>query len=227
MSDYKPYKVRNFKELASFSFHDEVNAVCWNRELEGDFLEIIEAFEFEENMIEISEEDLTNLSLSKRGQLAREVLLKDFKLLSEIGASPTLNIIKHYERDTEISFFPTDVYSFHVDRSTIPVDTYLCTYYGAPSEIISNSEVTQKILIPAIRNELHKLHQGDDSDFENFLKEHFFDLHYQPIAGSTSISLGVGQLCRLAGDYPNNPSLPCVHRAPIEQNNEPRLLMIC
>ncbi|MCB9197865.1 MAG: hypothetical protein H6600_05350 [Flavobacteriales bacterium] len=216
----------NFDDFISFNFKGETNAVCWKRNLSGDFEEIVLQFEFEGKMIEIDEEDLLTLALSKEGQLAREVLLNDLRVLTELGASPVLNIIKGYEKDNELPFFATDVYSFHVDRSPIPVDTILCTYFGAPSEIIPNSQVRQKILIPEIRDELKKLHEGNEDEFESFLSEHFFDLHYQTLPNAQPISLGIGNLCRLATDHPNSSSLPCVHRAP-EENGLPRLLLIC
>jgi hypothetical protein len=37
----------------------------------------------------------------------------------------------------------------------------------------------KKYLIPEIRAELKKLYDGPDEGFEDFLTEHFFDLHYQ------------------------------------------------
>ena len=73
-----------------------------------------------------------------------------------------------YKRQ-EHSFFPTDVYSFHVDRSPIPIDTFLCTYYGDSSEILPNSEAIKKVQIPEIRSELKKLYTGTDFNFESFL----------------------------------------------------------
>ena len=78
-------------------------------------------------------------------------------LFKAFGASPILNVIKNYERDDSYPFFPTDVYSFHVDRSPIPIDTFLCTYHGTSSEVIPNTQAKQKILIPEIRDELKKL----------------------------------------------------------------------
>jgi hypothetical protein len=117
------------------------------------------------------------------------------------------------------------VYSYHVDRSPIPGDTILCTYYGEPSEILPNSEVTQKILIPEIRAELKKLYDGTEEGFEDFLIENFFDLHYQAKPEAQGISLGIGHIWRLAIDHPESKVLPCVHRAPIEKTK--RLLLIC
>lgn len=219
--------VENFQELVSTSFHHEMNAICWSRQLTGDFSEIVNKIPFQENMIVIKEEDLSELQLSEQGQLAREIILNDMKLLKEHGASPTLNLIRHYERDNAYPFFPTDVYSFHVDRSPIPTDTFLCTYFGESSEILPNSEAEQKILIPEIRDELKKLHKGSEEEFESFLSENFFDLHYRAKPESNLISLGQGHLWRLAVDFPDSPALPCVHRAPMEKPGEKRLLMIC
>jgi len=148
-------------------------------------------------------------------------------LLEAAGASPQLNIIRNYERDDELPFFPTDVYSFHIDRSTIPSSTFLCTYFGATSEIIPNSKAIQKILIPEIRSELKKLYDGEECGFESFLIDNFFDLHYQVNPYAKPISLGLGQIWKLAIDYPDSLVLPCIHRAPLEKNGESRLLLIC
>lgn len=219
--------VNNFQDLISTPFHDETNAISWSRKLVGDFSEIVNSIDLNENIAVLNQDDLLELQLSEQGQLARTILLEDMKLLKAHGASPILNVIKYYERDETHSFFPTDVYSFHVDRSPIPTDTFLCTYYGEPSEIVPNSESEQKVLIPEIRNELKKLHHGTDEEFESFLGEHFFDLHYQAKAGSNLIGLGQGNLWRLAVDYPGSPVLPCIHRAPKEKLGEKRLLMIC
>jgi hypothetical protein len=95
--------------------------------------------------------------LSEQGKLARVILLDDLKVLTAYGASPILNVIKYYDRDDTYPFFPTDVYSFHVDRSPIPTATFLCTYEGEPSEILPNWQGKQKVLIPEIPDELKKL----------------------------------------------------------------------
>ncbi len=86
--------------------------------------------------------------------MARDIILKDMQLLTDMGASPLLNLLKHYERDEELDFISTDVYSFHVDRSPIETDTFLCTYHGAASDIVPNDRVEQKVLIPEIREKL-------------------------------------------------------------------------
>ena len=124
-------------------------------------------------------------------------------------------------------FSPTDVYSFHVDRSPVPTDTFLCTYYGESSDILPNSQAQQKVLIPEIRDALIKLHEGSDDDFESFLSEHFFDLHYEAEPNAQPISLGKGHLWRLAVDHPESKVSPCLHRAPMEKKGQNRLLLIC
>ncbi len=217
--------VTNFQDLVSTPFHGAINALCWTRQLVGDFAEIVEKAALDENITVLDEEALLGLQLSEMGQLARAILLNDLKLLTAYGADPVLNVIKCYDRDDDYPFFPTDVYSFHVDRSPVPTDTFLCTYYGDPSEILPNSAAIQKILVPEIRDELKKLHEGNDEDFEAFLSENCFDLHYQAHPNALPINLGLGHLWRLAIDYPDSKVLPCVHRAPKEKTN--RLLLIC
>jgi hypothetical protein len=219
--------VTNFQDLISKPFQGQVNAICYRRKLIGDFSEIVRKIELDGNMTELHQEELLELQLSEQGQLARQILLNDLKILKDHGASPTLNIIKYYERDDAYPFFPTDVYSFHVDRSTIATDTFLCTYHGEPSDIIPNSQAIQKVLIPEIRAELKKLYDGADAGFESFLSEYFFDLHYQPKPNASLISLGMGNLWKLAIDHPKSKVLPCLHRAPLEKNGENRLMIIC
>ena len=219
-------QVTNFRDLVSTPFQGDINAMCWRRELVGDFAEIVNKVEQnEEDITVLGEEALHELQLSKKGQLARDILLNDLKMLTTHGAAPVLNVIKCYDRDDAYPFFPTDVYSFHVDRSPIPTDTFLCTYYGDPSEILPNSDAIQKILVPEICDELKKLYEGPDEGFEAFLMDNFFDLHYQAQPNALPISLGLGHLWRLAIDHPESKVRPCVHRAPKEKTS--RLLLIC
>ncbi|MFD1316458.1 hypothetical protein [Namhaeicola litoreus] len=219
--------VTNFQDFVSASFHGKINAICWNRKLAGDFSEIVRLLASNENIAEIQPNDLLKLKLSDQGQLAREILLEDLKTLKDLGACPTLNLIEYYDRDDGNPLFPTDVYSFHVDRSPIPVDTFLCTYCGESSEILPNAQARQKILVPEIRDELKKIYQVAEEDFESFLSENFFDLHYLAKPEAKPIKLGLGHLYRLAIDHPKSKVLPCIHRAPKEKSGQKRLLLIC
>lgn len=216
-----------FSELVATEFKGEINALCWHRNLEGDFESIVKKLKLKENVTEVSIKDLLALELTDRGELARNIILNDFKLLADFGASPTLNLLKCYERDEEYDFISTDVYSFHVDRSPIAIDTFLCTYFGASSDIIPNHQARQKILIPEIRKKLEALHGGPAEAFEDFLKDNYFDLHYQVQSNASPTNLGLGHLWRLAVDHPKQTVLPCIHRAPKENENEFRLLLIC
>ena len=183
--------------------------------------------ELTENIATLDEELLGALQLSEQGQLARNILLHDLKLLTANGAAPVLNLISCYERDDAYPFFPVDVYSFHADRSAVPTDTFLCTYYGEPSEILPNAQAQQKVLVPEIREQLKKQYQGPAEGFDSFLTDYFFDLHYRAAPGAQPISLGSGNLWRLAIDHPESRVAPCVHRAPNEKPGQPRLLLIC
>ncbi|WP_294957792.1 DUF1826 domain-containing protein [uncultured Flavobacterium sp.] len=219
--------VSTFSELVQTNFKDEMNALCWYRNLEGDFKEIADKLSLKENITEVFPEDLKALELSEQGSIARETILNDLQLLADFGASPSLNLLKCYERDDEFDFISTDVYSFHVDRSPIATDTFLCTYHGEASDIVSNAQAEQKILIPEIRAKLKELHDGAEEEFEDFLKENYFDLHYQVHINAKPINLGTGHLWRLAVDHPKQEVQPCIHRAPLENEGEYRLLLIC
>ena len=219
--------VSSFSELVNSKFQGKMNALCWHRDLVGDFKEIVAKLELKENITEISAEDLLALQLSEQGSQARETILSDIQRLTDFGASPSLNLLKCYERDEELDFISTDVYSYHVDRSPIETDTFLCTYYGPASDILPHEQVEQKIQIPEIRVKLKELHNGPEAEFETFLEEYFFDLHYQPKPNAKPVNLGTGHLWRLAVDHPTQQAFPCVHRAPVENEGEYRLLLIC
>ncbi len=219
--------VSTFSELVSTPFLGMVNALCWKRELKGDFKEIVDKLPLKENITEVSIQDLSALELSELGCNAREIILNDIQLLTDFGASPSLNLLRCYERDEELGFISTDVYSYHVDRSPIGTDTFLCTYHGAASDILPNDQATQKIMVPEIREKLRELHNGPEAEFETFLKDYYFDLHYEPKPDAQPVNLGTGHLWRLAVDHPEQQVLPCIHRAPVENEGEYRLLLIC
>lgn len=219
--------VEKFEELVSFPFQGKVNAVCWSRQLKGDFSEIVNKVNTSERIYTLGEDELRKLELSKEGDIARQTLLSDLQLLDDRGASPILNLIQSYERDESSSLFPTDVYSFHVDRAPVSSATYLCTYHGDSSEILPNSQGTQKILLPHILKELKQLYDGEESEFDTFLRENFFDLHFEPQQNAKPYALGLGHLWKLAIDHPDSETLPCIHRAPMEKSGLTRLMLIC
>jgi hypothetical protein len=219
--------VTTFSQLVHTDFKGANNALCWYRNLEGDFKELVNQLQLKENITEVTPEDLLALQLSEQGSIAREIILNDLQALTDFGAAPVLNLLKCYERDDAFDFITTDVYSYHVDRSPIATDTFLCTYHGAASDLIANEQAIQKILIPEIREQLKALHDDPSEAFEDFLKEQYFDLHYQAQPNATPTNLGVGHLWRLAVDHPTQQVPPCIHRAPFEKDGEYRLLLIC
>jgi hypothetical protein len=219
--------VSSFDELANTTFAEEINALCWQRKLQGNFVEIVNKLQLQENITEVSQDDLLSLNLSSNGEIARAIILKDLELLTNFGAAPSLNLLKNYERDEELDFISTDVYSYHVDRSPIATDTFLCTYHGASSDILPNADAEQKIQIQGIRAKLKDLYQISEDDLDTFAKENYFDLHYQAKPNTKPINLGNGNLWKLAVDHPQQKVLPCIHRAPVENEGEYRLLLIC
>jgi hypothetical protein len=40
------------------------------------------------------------------------------QLLTDFGASPVLNLLKNYQRDEDLDFISTDVYSYHIRSFT-------------------------------------------------------------------------------------------------------------
>ena len=225
--EHQIQRVSSFEELISTPFRGVVNAACWTRQLSGDFSEIVNKLSVDEDMEIITQEQLLDLQLSAQGDLARNILINDLELLTAHDAAPILNLIKCYKRDESFPLLPTDVYSFHVDRSGGAMNTFLCTYAGASSDILPNEQAIQKVLIPEIRDELKKLHDEEEESFDVFLEKYYFDLHYAPLPNARPVSLGVGHLWRLAVDHPDSQVPPCIHRAPIEKDGERRLLVIC
>lgn len=215
-----------FEALVGFRFANGVNAVCWPRQLEGDFAEVLSRLEVPQGITHLTKEVLRGLELSSAGQKAVEVMLNDLERLRQHELLPTLDCVNGYTHEIE-SPVRTDVCSFHADSATVPADTWLCTYHGASSEGLRNDEVVCRVDVPETREELLRLHGGeDDADFAEWLEDHFYTLHYAPLPGAMPFRFGTGNLWRIALQHPGSPVPPCIHRAPDPVLGEKRLLLI-
>lgn len=222
-------RVRSFDELVTTRFAGGVNALCWERTLPGDFGEVVAQLASDHDaIVTLDEARLRSLSVSAAGRAAIEVLLTDLRLLRERELDPVLNCINGYPRDDNPGPVPTDVFSFHADSAPVEADTYLCTYHGPASEGLRNDEAQRRVDIPETRAELLKIFGGDDNDdFREFLNENCYDLHFAAAPHARPFSFGLGNLWRIAVEYPGSPVPPCVHRAPATSPGEPpRLLLI-
>ena len=220
--------VGSFHELLATPFADGVNALCWPRILPGDFAEVVKLLSPGDGIVPLDEELLRSLPLGEAGRVAVEVMLEDQRLLREQDLDPELNCIHAYLRDETDGPIATDVFSFHVDSATEEADTWLCTYHGFPSEGVANEDARRHVDIPEIRAELLRLHGGpDDGSFREFLSENCYNLHYALLPQARPWSFGIGNLWRIATDWPGSPVPPCIHRAPETQTGDPvRLLLI-
>jgi len=220
-------QVRSFHELVSTPFGGGVNALCWARTLLGDFSEVVSQFGGGEAIVTLDEARLLALPVSSAGKVAVDILLSDLRLLQGRDLAPVLNCINGYTRDDSPGPVSTDVFSFHADSATTEADTYLCTYHGPSSEGLSNEDARRQVEIPEIRAELRKRFGGEDNDdFRTYLNENSYDLHYAALPSARPFSFGLGNLWRIAIDYPGSPVLPCIHRAPETKPGQSRLLLI-
>ena len=222
-------RVHSFHELVTTPFACGVNAFCWQRTLPGDFGEIVKLLGgSEEAITPLDKVRLLSLPMSAAGRVAVDVMLADLRLLREQALDPVLNCIHDYPRDESPGPVATDVFSFHVDSAPVKADTYLCTYHGPASDGLRNDEAQRRVDLPAIRAELLQHFGGeDDVAFREYLTEHCYDLHYTPVAQARPFSFGLGNLWRIATEWPGSPVPPCVHRAPATLPGQPpRLLLI-
>ncbi len=220
--------VGSFETLIATPLEGDVNAICWERTLTGDFHEIVKALGPGEDIVSVEEERLQSLQLSPDGEVAREILLKDLQRLRDHDLQPSLDCIYSSRRDESGATVLTDVSSFHVDSATVPADTFLCSYVGAASEGLRNDQACRHVDIPGTRAALLQLFGGEEGgEFVEFLNDHFYDLHYAPLPGAEPFSFGLGNLWRIATEYPGSPVPPCIHRAPLTSlGMSPRLLLI-
>lgn len=220
--------VQSFAELVASRFENGVNALCCERTLRGDFGEVVERLGTGDGITTLEDSRLGGLRLSDAGRAAADILLEDQRLLRERGLAPILDCIRGYPRDEDPGVVPTDVYSFHVDSAPVEADTWLCTYLGSTSEGLRNDDAQRRVDIPATRAELLKIFGGgDDAGFLEFLGENCFDLHYAAAADARPFLFGIGNLWRIATEWPGSAVPPCIHRAPETLPGQPpRLLLI-
>ncbi len=219
--------VSDFKELINPPSDSQSNAWCWKRQLAGNFEELVHKLSTQEPIRVVTENELFSLELTTEGKVARNAILEDLERLRLNGSDPVVNLIRFYERDVDNPFYPTDVYSFHADQSPVSTYTFLCTYYGATSEIAPNKYCRKKSEIPEYLNAIKRQCNGDEDDLNDFLREHFLDLHYEVESAAPIIKMELGDLWKLSVDHPGSTVPPCIHRAPLEKTGESRLLLIC
>ena len=226
---YRIRVVQSFDELISTPFGEGVNAFCWARGLMGDFGEVVGLLGVGAGITEIGEGRLRGLPVSAGGRVAVEELLADQRRLRERGLEPVLEAVDGYPEEPESGPVRTDVGDWHVDSATVEADTWLCTYFGAPTEGLPNEEARRCVEVPETRAELWRRFGGaDEVGFEEHLREECYDLHYAPRPGARPWSFGVGNLWRIATAWPGCPVPPCIHRAPATSPGQPpRLLLIC
>ena len=221
-------RVDSFHELVTTPFGGGINALCWERTLPGDFSEVVQHLGITEGIVTLDEARLLALPVSAAGRAAIDILLADQQMLRAHDLDPVLNCIHSYPRDEHPAPVATDVFSFHADSAPVETYTWLCTYHGPASEGLRNDEAQRRVDIPATRAELLKQFGGEDNAaFLEYLNENCYDRHYAPVPKARPFSFGLGNLWRIAVDYPGSPVPPCIHRAPVTLADEPpRLLMI-
>ncbi len=227
LDDPRLLVVTSFEALIATPFRGGVNAVCWPRDLRGDFGEVVQELATADDITSIDEGRLTSLEVSPAGREAVAWLLDDLRRLRAIGHDPSLECVRRYPRDHD-GPVATDVHSFHVDRATAPTDTFLCSYTGASSEGLRNDEARLRVDAPATRARLLERFGGEEGGaFEAWLSENCFDLHYEPLPSARPFSFGLGNLWRIAVQYPGCQVPACIHRAPEDSAGQPpRLLLI-
>lgn len=220
--------VSSFEELVSTPFEGKVNALCWSRELDGDFDEIVSVIGELDEITTLEEDDLESLQLSPAGSVARRRMIADLALLKAAGLAPSLDCIPGYPRSSPEGLVPVDVYDFHADSATVLADTYLCSYAGPCSEGVRNEDAIRYVDLPEIRAKVLEEFGGlDDASFRDYLRERFYDLHYAQREGAKPYSFGSGNIWKIATQCPDSPVLPCIHRAPTTATGAPpRLLLI-
>jgi hypothetical protein len=220
--------VSSFDELVQRPLAHGVNALRWPRALPGDFRELAHHLVPSEGVRVVDTDTLVRLSLSPAGRTAADAVLTDLQRLEALGRDPVLNCIADYARDERGLPIATDVFSFHVDRAPTEVETWLCTYWGKPSEGLDNDHAARLVDDATVRAQLLQHFGGaDDHGFREWLRDESFDLHYR-MNGTAPFSFSVADLWKIAVEWPGCAVPPCIHRAPrTVPGDEPRLMLIC
>jgi hypothetical protein len=226
--------VDDFDALVAVSFDVGKNAACLRRVLDGDFGEVARAFAPSAGIREVDVDELRAHRWSEAGARAVDAIVHDLDRLDALGLDPVLNCIVDTPEDARGLPIGVDVMSFHADRAPIEVATWLCTYHGRPTEGLDNDDAIRAVDVADVRAGLmaHFVAGGgnddDDAAFNAFLEEESFDLHYRQRPHAQPWSFGVGQLWRVAVEWPGALVPPCIHRAPRAASGDaPRLLVMC
>lgn len=225
--------VDSFAALVAVRFRAGVNAACWSRALAGDFGQVVAALDAElaadgAAVAQVEASTLAALALDAAGEAAVRTLLGDLRALEELGLEPELSLVRAYPRADRHAVLSTDVCSWHVDRAPHELDTWLCTYHGAPSLGLPHDHARAHVDDPVCRARLRAAFGGDEGEaFDDHLREHNYDLHFAPLAHARPWSFGVGNLWRVATAWPGSPVPPCIHRAPDDVPGQRRLILIC
>ncbi|MCB1228353.1 MAG: hypothetical protein KDK99_21280 [Verrucomicrobiales bacterium] len=223
-------RVRSFEELTQTPLIDGLQALEWSRDVPpGDFARLAHllAKTCGEGITPLDFDELDTLSLSPPCRIALASLRVDFERLLTLGLHPELNLINGCYLDATGGPLRTDVCSWHIDSATAPADTWLCTYFGAVTEGLIHEDALRRVDQPDLRALLlHQFGGTEGSEFDAFLAEHCYDLHYQPRPGAQAVAFGIGQLWRVTTLCPGAASPPFVHRAPESPPGAPRLLLI-
>lgn len=221
--------VESAERFFATSLHGERNAVRWRRPLAGDFAELARLAASLDDADRVPLDDAALVTLrcyaAPPVRAAIDCVLADLALLRAHGHEPSFELLRRYERDPDPDL-PVDVHSFHVDTANAPVETILCTYFGAASEVLAREDAERCVDEPALRAQLRRrFGAGDDDAFAAWLAEHAFDLHFRMRAGTAAFAFARGELCRLAVQHPGAAAPACIHRAP-PPDGTPRLLLI-